>query len=199
MRIISKIVLISFLFLNLARAQDRHYFSHGAIALQSGIWKPSSIDDNPSKPFTNVKGADPFLGVTLVTPSIKSLSLQISLVGWQQRRAEHDWAFKSLALYLLEVDIKQQLVYQTTISPYVTYGMSAIWARQIPASAINSDAKLSHAGYSLNVGAGIDIQIFQHWGLSAEYQYLYAAFRDKIGLTDNYSGPKLTLKLLFIF
>jgi hypothetical protein len=171
-------------------------FTNGSVNVEIGIWKPSSIDDNPTKPFKNIAGAQKTYGFAVMSPSWANLAIRLSLFQWQQKNLSQ--AFESVTLRHLSFDIKYSIVNNLKLSPFVTYGGAAIFGRERgTGSAVQS--VFSHVGTGFNLGAGIDLLLMQHWGLGVEYQYLYAKMKQKIGLTDNYNGPKFSLKLLYLF
>ncbi|MBN2357666.1 hypothetical protein JXO59_16245 [candidate division KSB1 bacterium] len=180
-------------------AESKKYFTTGSIAFEIGIWKPSNIDHYPSKPFTHVDGAEPMVGVTLTSPSLWGFALQLSALQWKQGNLIEQTAFESILMRHFVVDIKHQLISQSRISPYVAYGATLIWSRQNEPVGTQNSAAFEWSGLGANISAGVDFALFRHWGVAAEYQYIYAEFDNKIGLTYNYSGPKLTCKLLLTF
>ncbi len=163
-----------------------------------GVWKPSSLDDYPSQPLKNVDGAGPYFGVTFTSPIIKSHSLRISLMQWRQQHLK-EVALESVTLRHLSFDLKYIVLPENNISPYASYGVAAIWSREEPMNSEDERIPLDRAGWGFNLGAGIDFLLQDHLGLGLEYQYLYAVFPKRVGLTDNYSGPKFSLKLYYIF
>ncbi len=180
-------------------AEKSSYFARGGLGIEIGVWKPSSLDGNPSKPFKNVKGADPYWGISFVTPSFASFALRVTLIQWQQNLTGTSSRLESVTLRHLSLDLKNQIVSQAWISPYACYGLAAIWSREQPTNVEDNKVPLDRAGYGVNVGAGLDVQILKHWAFAIEYQYLYAVFEKKVGLTDNYSGPKVSCKVMYLF
>jgi hypothetical protein len=164
-------------------------FSRGGLGLQTGIWKPSSLDSDPTKPFANVKGSGLSWGVVFVTPEWQGFALQITSWNWQQSILDGK---NTTSIVHFSCDIKNMLVSQTHVQPYVTYGAALILGKE------NSTPLRKH-GVSINFGAGVDFNLLKHWGVAIEYQYLYAILNRTLGLTDNYSGPKLTIKMLYLF
>jgi opacity protein-like surface antigen len=173
-------------------------FSHPGLGVDVGIWKPSSLDSYPSQPLKNIDGASPYLGASLTLPIFKSTTVRASLMQWQQKDLL-EVNLSSVTLRQLAVDLKYILLPQSTISPYACYGAAAIWSRELPENSPETTAPLDRAGWGFDVGAGIDFLLRQHWALGVEYQYIYAIFAKRVGLTDNYSGPKFTLRLILLF
>jgi hypothetical protein len=160
-------------------------FAHSSIGLQVGLWKPSSLDQQPSKPFANLKGAGPALGLMLASPEWQGFVLQATAWGWRQSQKDGD-----VRLLHLSADLKNLLIGPTLIRPYVTYGAAMIFGKW-------HEPRFSQQGMSINFGAGLEFALGNPCGLALEYQYLYTIFKKNIGLTDNYSGPKMTAKWFF--
>ena len=69
-------------------AQNKNYFSHGNIGAEYSIWKPSTLDDHPTKPFEKIKGAGPCYGFSVASPAFKSYALRFSYTYWKQNELE---------------------------------------------------------------------------------------------------------------
>lgn len=173
--------------------------NRGGLALQAGIWKPSSLDDQPSKPFAAVDGSGLSWGGSYFTPQLAGFTLRLSGWQWQQADFAAGLPLERIVLRHLALDLKYQLLGAVPIRPYVAYGGALIFAREHSAAPHAGDPAFARLGFALNVGAGVDFILMRHWGFSAEYQYLYADMERNVGLTSHYSGPKLTFKLLFLF
>jgi opacity protein-like surface antigen len=172
----------------------------GSFALQTSIWKPSTLDDEPSKPFKPVEGTDLSWGAGVCSPDVSGFALRLSLWQWQQRGVVTTVPLDKVQLRHLAVDLKYNLLGATSIRPYVVYGGSALYGREVAAASFSTARDhFSFLGMAFTIGAGIDFLPFRHWGLSAEYQYLYVDLDEELGLTSRYSGPKVTCKLLYLF
>ena len=172
--------------------------SRANIGLEYGTWKPSSLDDFPSQPLTNITGAEPYIGLTFTTPIVKSHSLRFSMMQWRQELLE-EVGLDAVTLRHLSADLKYYVLPEYTVSPYASYGVAAIWSREFPMNYQDEHITPNRAGWGFNLGAGIDFLLVKHLGLGVEYQYLYALFTERVGLTSNYSGPKFSLKFFYIF
>jgi hypothetical protein len=164
-------------------------FGRGSLGIQTGVWKPSSLDKEPSKPFTPIPGSGLSGGLQFSTPEWQGFSLQ--LAGWLWRQSISGQEHKASLLHL-SCDVKNLLLTQSWIRPYATYGAALIWG--------TDDQRALHKdGLTINLGAGIDFMLQKHWGLGIEYQYLYCTMNRRLGLTDDYSGPRLTMMLLYFY
>ncbi|HNW58492.1 MAG TPA: hypothetical protein PKI62_02305 [bacterium] len=173
--------------------------NRGSLSLQVGVWKPSVLDVEPSKPFKPVPGTTWSRGISLCTPEVGGFALRVSGWQWQQEFALMDLAGQ-VTLRHLALDLKYHLLGTSPVSPFVSYGAAAVYGRETTAAWLGgADSGWEYRGYALNMGAGIDFRLLRHWGLASEYQYLYADFDESIGMTSRYSGPKVTFKLLYLF
>lgn len=183
---------------NVRPAVAENELQHAALGVDFGIWKPSSLDKYPSQPLKNVDGAAPYLGAFFSTPLFHSQSLRISFMQWQQKNLQAV-NLSSVTLRHLAADIKYMLLPQYNISPYACFGAAAIWSRELPQNAEGANIPLDRAGWGFDVGAGIDFVLQKTWALALEYQYVYAVFARRVGMTENYSGPKFTIKFMVLF
>ncbi|MBN1562161.1 outer membrane beta-barrel protein [candidate division KSB1 bacterium] len=193
---IKLLLLISFALATAAVSQGR--LSRAHVGLDYGVWKPSALDAYPNQPIKNIDGAAPYLGFACAAPRYKGHALRVSLMQWQQRDLV-DIDLESVTLRHLSFDLKYLLLPDYKISPYVSYGVAAIWSRERPNGAAGEKIPLDRTGWGFNLGAGIDFLLGANVGLGIEYQYSYAVFAKRVGLTDNYSGPKIAMKLFYIF
>lgn len=190
------IVILLFSLINCIASPKSHW-GRANIAFEIGVWKPTEIDPYPSKPLTNVKGADPVFGVNFISPIFWGVALQLSTLQWHQHGTESD--FESILIRQLMIDIKHPIVSQVRISPYVCYGINLFWSKVNQQLVAEEPAQYNYNGIGANVGTGVDFALLPHIAIAAEYQYIYADLNEKIGLTSNYSGPKLSVKLILSF
>ncbi len=168
------------------------------VGAELGIWKPSELDRFPSRPLKNVDGAAPYVGGDLLLPFFRSHVLRVSVMQWRQNELE-EVNLSSVILRQLAFNLKYLLLPQYFISPYACYGASAFWSRELRRNEAESKPPLDRAGWGFDVGAGIDLVVNRRWAVGAEYQYLYARFAKRVGLTDDYSGPRVSARLFFFF
>jgi len=162
--------------------------AHVGMGVQAAIWKPSSLDNEPSKPFRAIPGSGISYGLVAQSPEWQSFSLQFSACKWQQTQAPENTV---VTLWHLSCDVKNSLLNQTRLRPYATYGFAAVMCKP-------SSGPLQRDGLSINLGAGVEYTPFTRTSLAFEYQYLYLIMDRNIGLSDDLSGPKLTFKFIYL-
>ena len=179
-------------------AQEKTYFASASIGIQMNIWKPSTLDDQDQSILTSVSGSEPAFGFFITSPAWQGISFRGLFFQWQQRRIDETSPFDKILVRQVSFDIKQQIIPIAPASPYVTLGISTCFTR----SFLYTETSLptfQRQTIGFNLGAGIDVHLFEHFALAMEYQYLYAKFNRTVGYTDNYSGPNLSAKLAYLF
>ena len=192
--------VLTFLFIYLvifpAQAEDTNLSTN--MSVDYGIWKPSSLDDFSTQPLKNVKGASYYHGLSFMAKLFPTHALRFSIFQWQQKDLK-ELDLQSVTIRHLSCNLFHIILPESQLSPYVNYGIAAIWSRETPTGANSRKVPLNRAGWGFDVGAGLNWRFHRHFAVSAEYQFLYAMFQDKVGRTDNYSGPKLSARILYIF
>ena len=190
-------VLLICLFSHNLLAQDR--LASANIGVEVGNWKPSTLDAEQGNPFKLVEGAHLYFGINGSTPAIGGYALRFGIFQWQQDGLENRTNKESITLRHFSTGIKNSILPNSPITPYVSLGIAAIWSREVPAEFKGEKIPLDRAGIGIDVGAGLDFLVQNRWAVALEYQYVYAKFAKSVGQTDNYSGPKISLKLLYLF
>ncbi len=196
-KIVTRCFYILFLFLlpSLVAATD---LMRPSLSVDYGIWKPTQLDDEPSKPFQNVDGASYYPGGSVSAPFLGDQLLRLSYFQWKQSGLEKI-NLEYVHLRHLTLDVKYMMLPEVGICPFVSYGVAGIWSRQQPLNQEDEQAPLDRAGLGFDLGAGIDFKLSNHLALSVEYLFMYAMLSHKVGYTDNYSGPRLSGKLMLLF
>ena len=185
-------------FTGIAHSQTNPTSSAANVSCEIGLWKPSSIDQYPSKPFKNINGVDMTKGLGVTSPSLYNLAVKLGYFYWKQQYQPESDSRQDVSIRHLSVDVKYMIVNSPRINPFATYGLAFIWGKEV--SLTQSDhSSFSYLATGFNVGAGLDFLLLRHVGIGLEYQYLYANLKKRVGQTDNYSGPKFSLKFLYIF
>jgi opacity protein-like surface antigen len=165
----------------------------GGLGVQMSIWKPTSLDNRPSEPFHLINGSKIAKSLFFFSPMWQGISLRLQTMQWQM---EVESSLDKVHLGFLTLDIKQQIVTQARISPFLIGGASLIWGKE---KSPGHNPAFDHLGNGLQVGAGVDFFLSNKIGLALEYQYVYAKLSQPLGPTDNYTGPNLGAKLFFTF
>ncbi len=180
-------------------AKESKYFGRAALGIEIGSWKPNTLSDKSAFPF-GVEGASPFLNVFVTSPQLGDWTLRGSFGYWAQANIQNRESLYSANVVMFLLDLKERILSESRLTPFVSYGISFSLGSESP---VNSKfRKLSRdyeTGYGVNVGAGFDLLIFKNWALTMEFCYHYIAFNRTVGLTDDYSGPKINAGFFYTF
>ena len=173
--------------------------SHFGIGLELSSWKPSTLDLKPTSLIKGIPGTSLNYGIVVVIRWFGDSALRTSFLEWTQSDLQDRTDVEMVRLRPLCLDLKNNIIRNTDLSPYVSYGVLFIWAAEKAIGVKNFPEGKSQFGYGASVGAGLDFKLSKHWTSGIEYQYWYAKLPNSIGLTDDYSGPKISLKVIFFF
>lgn len=189
------LIILVFL-INTQNAQAVDHF-YNQIGVGYGIWKPMALDEQPNKPFLNVKNASTSMHVTFILKIYKNHGLRTCYFQWQQEYSEtgND---KNLTLHHTSLDAISILIPESPLSPYVSYGISTLFCRP-PQPNCDQSSSWSYSNLGYNIGTGLYFHFYRHFAVMFEYQFLYSMFPKDIMNTQNYSGPKLSGSLQFCF
>jgi opacity protein-like surface antigen len=190
-----------FVLVNITVAASSTNGKHNSISIgvEAASYKPSILDEKPTSVFEGVPGSSLSYGVFFVSPWVGNYALRVAVLQWFQSDLYDKCDVQKIRLRPVAIDLKNRILGGTTLSPYVSYGILFIWAAEKPVGAKNFVEEKSQFGYGASVGAGLDLALISRWSLGVEFQYWYAKLSNTIGLTDDYSGPKISAKLYFMF
>ncbi len=188
------IFFICFLVSNLF-AQEKNP-SKLAFGLEIGRWVPTELNSDPDLSSLKEIKQKPYLGVVLLKPWKFGLNLRTNAGFWRYEEMLPEKKGIRVVSFLL--DLKYTLISDVLVLPYVSYGVGCFIGFE---SEKNEDIfeteKQSELGIGINIGAGFDFRVTQRVALTAEFRYHYIKFQNVIVFTDNYSGPKLSVGLLY--
>jgi len=175
-------------------ANNRPYNNNFGIGLQIGSWKPNSLSDEPTVSPFGEKGARPYYGFSLSTPKFGSYILRANIGLWTYTETPN------VIIVPISLDLKHQLIGQGAFSPYVCYGATLFLGAEKELTGISDLTNSGYeSGFGIILGVGFDLSVFSHWSIFIEFDLHYAKFRQNIGATDDYSGPKLLAGFNYIF
>ena len=180
-----------------AYPQKKDISQRVSLSCEAGSWQPHTLNDEPSFTTFGAAGATPFVGVALSVPLGGGLGLRLSVGYWSLRDLEEVETVHSLTLHPVCLDVKYWLVPDYRLSAYVLYGGGVFWGVENETSPFGKRLSKARSGWGANLGAGFDLTLFRGVGLGMVFQYHYVQFKEPMGGVDNFSGPKVTLMLIF--
>lgn len=158
-------------------------------------WQPQNLQTKTTIPvFGNIPNTRPYLGIFLSSHWGNSLALMSSVGIWTQKETGD---FTDVAIIPIKMGLKHQLVPENRLSPFVSYGFGVYFGMEDKESTLSY--RETYVGYGFEGGAGFDLFLTKRWGTALEFQYQYVRFGQKVGSTDDYSGPKASLRLYYLF
>jgi len=178
-------------------AQQYDFSGKVGLGFTIGRWQPQNLQSETTIPiFSNVPNARPYLGIFLSSHWRGSLALRNSIGIWTQKRLEELADVKSVTIIPVGIGLKHQLVLANRLSPFVSYEFGVYFG--IENSGSTPTYRQTHIGYGFEGGAGFDFFLTERWGTALEFQYQYVRFGQRVGSTDDYSGPKASLRLYYL-
>jgi hypothetical protein len=181
-------------------AKESKYFGHTTVGFEIGSWKPNTLEgDKSALPF-GVEGASPFIILFITSPQLGDWTLRGSCGYWAQANIQNKENLQSANLVMLMVDLKERILSESRLTPFVSYGISFSLGSESPVNKKYRQLTGGYeSGYGVNVGAGFDLSLYKKWALTMEFCYHYLVFNRVVGLTDDYSGPKINMGFFYSF
>lgn len=179
---------------------SKNYFGKPSLGFSVGSWKPVDLDRSTTVSIIPTRRTSPFYELFFISPWLKTLAIRFSLGYWQQKEVPDLAKVHSVLILPLSIDIKYQMLPQARLSPYASYGVTFYYGTENPKENFPQRiAETAELALGFNVGAGLDYSISRRWAIGSEFQYLYARMPHLIGHIDNYSGPKITMRIFYLF
>ena len=196
----SLLMILILLFTEEGWSQETNPFGKVSLGIEVGSWKPNNLSTDASVSPFGLEGASPYVGIFVLSPWLSSFTFRATLGFWSQGKIAALADIESVTLLPVMLDLKYQLAAPSRLSPYVSYGVAAYFGSENKVKGLQAELRRhTEMGLGVNFGAGIDLLLARHWGLGAEFRYHYAKFSKKLGLTDDYSGPKLSAGVYYLF
>jgi len=182
-------------------AQNQSAASHKfGLGLELGDWRPSNLSDKAT--FTPLKSSKyhPYVGLTLLKPWRWGMTFRSSLGFWKYCDNEPSPQKKTITIGSILLDLKYTILSDVMLMPYVSYGMGWFFGNEATAgqSFFKSSDEIE-LGIGINVGTGFDFKFAQKFIANIEFRYHYVKFSRVVAFTDNYSGPKISIGMIYLF
>jgi opacity protein-like surface antigen len=203
-RVMRSLLLILLLFLipdytGLAQNKTTSPAKFG-IGLEIGDWRPSNLSDDLT--FTPLKNSrhHPYVGIMLLKPWRWGMTFRSSLGYWKYCNYEPYPDKKAIKIGSILLDLKYAILSDVMLMPYVSYGMGWFFGNESKSkqSFFNNTNGLE-LGIGINVGTGFDFKFTRKFNLAMEFRYHYVKFKRVVAFTDNYSGPKISIGMIYLF
>lgn len=195
------IVLFFLISCNPGIAQNQSPSPHKfGLGIEIGDWRPNNLSDKVT--FTPLKNSKhhPYVGVTLLKPWRWGMTFRSSLGFWKYCDNEPAPQNKTINIGSILLDLKYTILSDVMLMPYVSYGMGWFLGDDSHSGQFffNSSDELE-LGIGINVGTGFDFKFAQKFMVNIEFRYHYVKFGRVVAFTDNYSGPKISIGMIYLF
>ncbi len=182
-------------------AQNDSASSHKfGLGMEIGDWRPNNLSDNVT--FTPLKNSKyhPYVGVMLLKPWRWGMTFRSSLGYWKYCNNEPLPQKKTIKIGSILLDLKYSILSDVMLMPYVSYGMGWFFGNESRSSrTFFNNAEGLELGIGINVGTGFDFKVTPKLNLAVEFRYHYVKFKRVVAFTDNYSGPKISIGIIYLF
>jgi len=170
------------------------------VGLEIGNWSPNDLSDKgtlaPSKKTQN----HPYLGIMLLKPWRWGMTFRSSLGYWKYCSDESLPAKKTIEIGSILLDLKYDILSDVMLLPYVSYGMGWFFGNDLkPNKSFINNREDLELGIGINVGTGFDLKFTRKFNVAVEFRYHYVKFKRVVVFTDNYSGPKISIEMIYLF
>ncbi len=170
------------------------------LGLEIGNWRPNDLSDDVTlSPLKNTKN-HPYVGIILLKPWRWEMTFRSSVGYWKYCNNEPSPEKKSIEIVSLLVDLKYSILSDLMLMPYVSYGIGWFFGNESRSNqSFFNNAEEFELGIGINVGSGFDFKFTRNFNLAIEFRYHYVKFKRVIAFTDNYSGPKISIEMIYMF
>jgi len=179
---------------------DSAPFHKFGLGLEIGDWRPNNLGDDVTFALLKNSKYHPYVGVMLLKPWRWGMTFRSSLGYWKYSNNEPSPQQKTINIGSILLDLKYSILSDVMLMPYVSYGMGWFFGNQSPSnhSLFNSAGDVE-LGIGINVGTGFDFKVTRRLSLAIEFRYHYVKFKHVVVFTDNYSGPKISVGMIYLF
>lgn len=170
------------------------------LGIEYGRWFPNNLNIKPNLSSMKQVNDNPYIGISLSKPWRFGLSFRSTIGYWKYYKEQPSEMNEGVKIISILFDVKYSLLTDVLLQPYVSYGVGSFLAYVSDKDNYFFELNnLSEMGFGINIGAGFNFQLFKKLSLALEFRYHYVRFNQVILFTDNYSGPKVNLAVIYLF
>lgn len=170
------------------------------LGLEIGNWRPNDLSDDVSFSLLNNSKNHPYVGMMLLKPWRWGMTFRSSLGYWKYCNNEPSPGKKTIEIGSILLDLKYAILSDVMLMPYVSYGIGWFFGNETKSNhSFFNSAEGLELGIGINVGTGFDFKFTRKFNLAMEFRYHYVKFKRVVAFTDNYSGPKISIGMIYLF
>jgi opacity protein-like surface antigen len=181
-------------------AQSKSSSAKFGLGLEIGNWRPNDLSDDVTLTPLKKTKKNPYIGIILLKPWRWGMTFRGSLGYWNYCNDEPSPENMTIEIVSILLDLKYSILSDVMLMPYVSYGIGWVFGNETSLKASYFDKTGEwELGIGINVGTGFDFKITRKFNLAIEFRYHYVKFNRVVAFTNNYSGPKISLGVLYFF
>lgn len=181
-------------------AQQKFSASQFGIGLEIGHWRPNDLSNDVTLTPLKESRKHPYIGVMFLKPWRWGMTFRSSVGYWRYCNDEPASEKMAVEIASILVDLKYLILSDVILMPYVSYGIGWFFGAEAqPKASIFKNSDALELGIGINVGTGFDFNITKKLMLAMEFRYHYVKFKRVVAFTENYSGPKISLEIIYLF
>ncbi len=142
----------------------------------------------------------PYVGILILKPWRWGMTFRSSFGYWKYCNDEPGLENITVEIGSILIDLKYSILSDVLLRPYVSYGGGWFFGNESNSGkTLFNNTRNLEMGFGINLGTGFDFQITQKIILAMEFRYHYVKFSRIVAFTDNYSGPKISLAIIYLF
>ena len=170
------------------------------IGVEVGNWSPSDLSNDVALTPLKKAGKHPYLGIILMKPWRWGMTFRSSLGYWRYCNDKASPDEKGIEIGSILLDLKYAILSDVILMPYVSYGVGWFFGAETKSKgSLFTNSSNLEMGIGINVGTGFDFQVIKKLNLAMEFRYHYVKFSRVVAFTDNYSGAKVSLGVIYQF
>jgi len=166
-----------------------------------GRWQPNQLNNESlSSVFSGTADSTPFYSIHFSRPLFGDVGVHFS-IGYWAHFFDRDIDPFTLRILPIQIGVKQSLIDNSSISPYVIYGGGLLLANKIKGEHIQriGPGKLSKTVFEIFLLTGIQVDLIGPIGLNLNFGYVVANMPESLGVGVNYSGLRATIGVVYSY
>jgi len=170
------------------------------IGLEVGQWRPNDLSSDVTLSPLKESRKHPYIGIMFLKPWRWGMTFRSSFGYWRYCNDEPSPENRAVEISSILIDLKYLILSDVILMPYVSYGIGWFFGAETQSKkSIFTNSGELELGIGINVGTGFDFNITKKLTLAMEFRYHYVKFNRVVAFTENYSGPKINLGIIYLF
>lgn len=199
MRLLFLLILIGLILPFVVYSQQPHSDKIG-LGVEIGHWRPNDLSSSVDLAPSATSKTHPYLGLMLLLPWRWGMTFRAGVGYWHYCNNASDPGRMTIEIGSLSIDLKYTILPDVMLMPYLSYGIGWFAGKALRSPPrFSAIAHSDELGMGANIGTGFDFRFSRRINLAMEFRYHYVKFKRIVAFTDDYSGPKISIGLIYWF